>query len=72
MNDAKVKEFKGVADQLGVSRTVLALAWCAAQPGVSSVILGASRLEQLEENLKALDVEISEDVSKEINRIFND
>jgi aryl-alcohol dehydrogenase-like predicted oxidoreductase len=65
-----VKQFKAVADELGVTRAQLAIAWCAAQPGVTSVITGATRLEQLQSNLGALKVNVTEEVSKKIDTIF--
>ncbi|HEX2849029.1 MAG TPA: aldo/keto reductase [Acidimicrobiales bacterium] len=51
-----VKRLSEVAADLGCSPTQLALAWCIRNPHVSTVILGASRVEQLKENLGALDV----------------
>ena len=51
-----VRKLKDVADELGCSLAQLALAWCAANPNVSTVITGASRPEQVKENLGALDV----------------
>jgi voltage-dependent potassium channel beta subunit len=51
-----VRAVKGVADELGCSLSQLALAWCAHNPHVSTVITGASRVEQVRENLGALDV----------------
>lgn len=54
--NAKVKRLKEVADDLDCSLSQLAIAWCAANPNVSTVILGASRVQQLQENLGALDV----------------
>jgi aryl-alcohol dehydrogenase-like predicted oxidoreductase len=42
--------------ELKVSLAQLALAWCASNPHVSTVITGASRVEQVRENLGALDV----------------
>ncbi|PTY37608.1 alcohol dehydrogenase [Saccharospirillum sp. MSK14-1] len=51
----KIRQLKPLADELGMSLTHLALAWCLKNPNVSTVILGASRLEQLEDNLGALD-----------------
>ncbi len=54
--NAAVGEFEGIAQQLGCSVAQLALAWVAHNPRVSSVILGASKLLQLQENLGALDV----------------
>lgn len=52
----KVRRLKVVADELGCSLAQLSIAWCARNPRVSTVITGASRVEQLEENLGALDV----------------
>jgi voltage-dependent potassium channel beta subunit len=45
-----------IAQELGVSLPRLAIAWCLKNPRISSVILGATRVEQLQENLGALDV----------------
>ena len=53
---AKVRSLKGVSDDLGCTLAQLAIAWCARNPRVSTVITGASRVEQVYENLKALDV----------------
>jgi aryl-alcohol dehydrogenase-like predicted oxidoreductase len=52
----KVRALKTIADDLGVSQVQLALVWCLLNPHVSTVMLGASRLEQLEHNLGAMDV----------------
>ena len=53
---AKVRLLGSVADELGCSMAQLALAWTAMHPHVSTVIMGASRLSQLKENLQALSV----------------
>jgi len=53
---AAVPKFAAVADELGANLPRLALAWCLKNPHVSTVILGASRPEQLTENLGALDL----------------
>ena len=53
-----------------MSMTQLALAWCLRDPGVSSVLVGATRIEQLEENVKAVGVELADDVLDEIDRLF--
>ena len=47
----RTRAMKPLADELGCTRAQLALAWTAAQPSVSSVITGASRVDQLLENL---------------------
>ncbi|MFK7977471.1 MAG: potassium channel beta subunit family protein [Halioglobus sp.] len=52
----KVAQLQPVAQALGVSLSKLAIAWCLLNQNVSTVILGASRIEQLEENLAAVDV----------------
>jgi voltage-dependent potassium channel beta subunit len=54
--NAKVAKLGAVADDLGCTLAQLALAWCAHNPRVSTVITGASRPEQVTENMKALDV----------------
>src|SRR5258708_2564147 len=51
-NDA-VGKLEGVAKELGCTLAQLAIAWCARNPHVSTVITGASRVSQVEENLRA-------------------
>ncbi|HLN42752.1 MAG TPA: aldo/keto reductase, partial [Acidimicrobiales bacterium] len=67
----KVKAFKDIADELGCTLAQLALAWCAKNPHVSTVITGASRVEQVQENMKALDVIplLDDEVLKRIDEI---
>jgi voltage-dependent potassium channel beta subunit len=52
----KVRRLQAIADELGCTLAQLSIAWCAANPNVSTVITGASRVEQVHENMKALDV----------------
>ena len=52
----RTRKFTALADSLGVAPAPLAIAWCLRNPHVSSVILGASRPEQLLQNLEALDL----------------
>ncbi len=54
--NAKVRQLKEVADSLDCSLAQLAIAWCARNPDVSTVITGASRVEQVRENMAALEV----------------
>jgi voltage-dependent potassium channel beta subunit len=54
--NAKVRRLAAVADELGCSVAQLSIAWCARNPHVSTVITGASRVQQVEENLGALEV----------------
>ena len=65
-----VRLFADVAQELGCTRTQLALAWAASHPHVSSVILGATSVEQLHENLGALDVDVTEQVKGRLEGIF--
>lgn len=70
-NIEKIKKMKSIADDIGVSRSQLAIAWVAAQPGVSSVILGASNLSQLQENLGALKVKIPLELNRKLRDLFS-
>jgi voltage-dependent potassium channel beta subunit len=54
--NARVPALLKMADELGCTAAQLAIAWCTMNPHVSTVITGASRVEQVEENLRALDV----------------
>ena len=69
---AKVQKLAPIAEELGVSSPVLAISWCLKNPNVSTVILGASKTWQLEENLKAVDFykTISDDVWQRIEDIL--
>lgn len=51
----KIKKLAALAAELGISLPVMAIAWVLKNEHVSTAILGASKLQQLEENLKALD-----------------
>lgn len=51
---AKVRALQPLADEMGASLAQFSLAWCLQNPHVSSVITGASRVEQVHENMKAL------------------
>ena len=69
-NSKIVKALKPIADELGISRAQLALAWVLRQEGVSSVITGATKLSQLEDNIRASDVELNQDVLNKIDEII--
>ncbi len=53
----------------GVAMSQFALAWCAQQPGVTSPIIGPRTMEQLEDNLKALDIKISDEDKAAIDKV---
>ncbi|MFM7711160.1 MAG: potassium channel beta subunit family protein [Ferruginibacter sp.] len=71
-NLKKVKKLGELADKLGVSTAALSIAWCLKNPQVSTVILGATKKEQLVENLKSLDVVsmLTTDVMEKIDAIM--
>jgi len=66
---ARVDALRPLAAQLGLSLAQLALAWCLRSPAVASVIVGATRAEQLEENAKAASVAIPAEVAARIDAI---
>lgn len=70
--NAKVRELKDIADELGVTLAQLSIAWCVANPNVSTVITGASRVEQVHDNLGALDAldRLTPDVKQRIDELF--
>jgi voltage-dependent potassium channel beta subunit len=69
----KVGELANVADDLGISMPHLALAWCLKNDDVSTVITGASKPEQVVENMKAIDKVdlLTDDVIDEIEEILD-
>jgi voltage-dependent potassium channel beta subunit len=67
-----VKELVPIAEELGTNMARLAIAWCLKNPNVSTVILGASKVSQLEDNLQALDLvdQLSDDVMEKIEAVL--
>jgi voltage-dependent potassium channel beta subunit len=53
----QVQRLHRIAEELGLSPAVFAIAWCLKNPNVSTVILGASKVEQLKENLQAAEAQ---------------
>ena len=68
---SKVALLTPLADELGITMSQLALAWCLRDPGITSVIVGATHPGQLEENAKASGVELPADVLSRIDEIFD-
>jgi voltage-dependent potassium channel beta subunit len=69
-NRAKLRALCDVANELGVSMSQLALAWCLRRPEVTSVITGATRPQQVLDNVKAADIHLSDDVQAQIEGIL--
>ena len=70
----KVGSLMPIAEELGVSLSNLSIAWCLLNPNVSTVILGASKLDQLEQNLKSLDASslLTDEVVHKLNSALSD
>ncbi len=65
-----VEALQPIAEEKGCTLAQLSLAWVLNQPGVTSPIIGPRTMEQYEDNIGALNVEITEDDQKRINRII--
>ncbi len=70
-NAAKVKALKPVADGMGLTRSQLALAWILRQPGVSSVITGATKVSQLEDNVVAATIDLTPEQLEQIEQALS-
>jgi voltage-dependent potassium channel beta subunit len=66
----RIRKFAGIAEQMGTSRTRLAIAWAAQHDAVSSVILGANHPAQLEDNLAAMQLTIPDEVNLALDELF--
>jgi voltage-dependent potassium channel beta subunit len=72
-NLEKLNELDKIAKELGATMAQLALAWCLKNPNVSTVITGASKAEQVRENLKALEIyqQMGDDAMERIDGILD-
>jgi aryl-alcohol dehydrogenase-like predicted oxidoreductase len=64
-----VDVLRAVAEEVGRPMAQVALAWVAARPGVSSVLLGASRPEQIRENVASLDIVLSPEQRRRLDAV---
>ena len=69
---AKVNALQPMAEAMGATLAQFSLAWCLQNPSVSSVITGASRVEQVHENMQALEFidRFTPEIMAKIDRIF--
>ncbi|MEJ2709126.1 MAG: aldo/keto reductase [Anaerolineales bacterium] len=69
----KTKELSKIAEDLGTNMARLALAWCLKNPNVSTVIMGASKVSQIEDNLQSLDLvdQLTDDVMEKIEEALD-
>lgn len=66
---AAVKKLKPIADEMGCTRSQLSIAWAMAQPGITCVITGATKFEQLKENLGALKVNMTDELKRRLEAV---
>jgi aryl-alcohol dehydrogenase-like predicted oxidoreductase len=59
-----------IASRYGITPSQLALAWCDQVDGVSSTIIGATTMEQLQENMAAFDVQLSPDCINDVMAVL--
>jgi aryl-alcohol dehydrogenase-like predicted oxidoreductase len=62
-----VQALRPIADEAGITLSQLALAWVLHQPNITSVIIGATRPEQVHENIRAASVRLGDDVIAAVN-----
>ncbi len=69
----KVKKLQAVADKLHLSLAQLSIIWCLSNPHVSTVILGASKVQQFTENIKSIEFQslLTAEVKEEIEKILD-
>ena len=69
---AKVQELRPIAEQAGLSMAQLAVAWVLQNENVATAIIGATRPEQIDENVKAAGVKLDEATMSAIDRVLAD
>ncbi|MFQ3586270.1 MAG: aldo/keto reductase [Fimbriimonadaceae bacterium] len=65
----RTAKLKKIADRAGLSLTQMSLAWVAGQPGITSPIIGARSIEQLEESAAACEIKLPEKVLRQIDAV---
>jgi len=69
-NKKKCQKLVRIAREMGTTAATLALAWCLRRPEVTSTIIGATKVSQIEENVKAADLAIPDEVAKNLDELF--
>jgi aryl-alcohol dehydrogenase-like predicted oxidoreductase len=68
-NLALAERVAKLAEQQGVTSSALSIAWLMDRPAVSTVIVGATRTEQLDDNLRSVDLELDSEVARALDEI---
>jgi aryl-alcohol dehydrogenase-like predicted oxidoreductase len=69
-NRKNAQELAKLAQEIGVTASQLAIAWILTHPDVTSAILGATNVEQLQENIKAADLQIPPEIVARIEELY--
>src|SRR5215218_6771442 len=69
---SRVQELRPIADDLGLCMAQLAIAWVLQNPNVAAAIIGATRPEQVQDNVKAAGVRLEDDVLRRIDDVLGD
>jgi aryl-alcohol dehydrogenase-like predicted oxidoreductase len=68
----RVQGLRPIADDLGLTMAQLAIAWVLQNPNVAAAIIGATRPEQVQDNVKAAGVRLDADVLQRIDEVLGD
>lgn len=69
-NEAAVKAYGEIAKEAGLTSAELALSWCYHREHVCSTIIGATSLKYLDEDIKAYDIKLNEEVLEKIHKVY--
>ncbi len=72
LNERAVNKYCDLASANGMTPTQLALSWCYHNEKVASTIIGATTMEQLDENIKAYDIRLDEAIHEEMEKIYKE
>jgi aryl-alcohol dehydrogenase-like predicted oxidoreductase len=70
LNEAAVNSYADLAESMDMTPSELALSWCYHREHVASTIIGATKMEQLHENIKAYDIRLDEEQIEKIGEIY--
>ena len=69
-NKRKSQELVNIAHEMGITAATLSLAWCLRRREVTSAIIGATSVSQIEENVRAAELVIPDDIAAKLEEIF--
>lgn len=70
INEEAVNAYSDIAEKVGLTPAQLALSWCYNREFVCSTIIGATSIPQLEENIKAYDIQLDDDTLENISSVY--